>query len=344
MNLRPARLEDYSGIRQLGVAHELDVPPYEDWSGLWLDNPVRTRVGKDYPIGWVLETREGEMVGCMGTVHVPYTFRGQDLISAVARAWFVSAEYRGFALELMDAYLNQPGVDIVLNNAVSSAAHDTFAQFCSRIPLGEWNSFSYWIAGDAAAAERLPRAGASCTIESVDRFDSRFDAFWNELLRQNPEKLLAERSSEALAWHFAAPMRRGRLWIFTASRNGKLRAYCTLTRQDNAFQLPALPHNDTQGIRGMRLVDYQTIEPDTDVLPELLRAALERCAKEDLSILEMLGRGIPKMRVVDECAPCRKELENWKFYYRASDSALDAELRRPECWDPSGFDGDVSFE
>ena len=54
--LRAARLEDYEQIARLGLEHSLDVPDYEDWSSLWLNNPLRGRLGKDFPIGWVLET------------------------------------------------------------------------------------------------------------------------------------------------------------------------------------------------------------------------------------------------------------------------------------------------
>ena len=152
--LRAARLEDYEQIARLGLEHSLDVPDYEDWSSLWLNNPLRGRLGKDFPIGWVLETEDRELVGCMGTAWSPYTFRGENLISAVARAWFVPLEYRGFALELMDEYLNQPGVDMVMNNAVSSAAHGLFSQFCAPVPLGRWDSMSYWVTGYRGFAER----------------------------------------------------------------------------------------------------------------------------------------------------------------------------------------------
>jgi hypothetical protein len=339
--LRPARLEDYSAIVRLGLTHSLDVPSYEDWSALWLDNPLRTRFGKDFPIGWVLVLPDGEMVGTMGTVRARYTFRGDELVSAVSRAWFVTAPYRGFASQLMDEYLSQPGVDLFINNAVSVPALEMFAQFCERIPLGEWDGATYWTTVDPP---RLPKTQSRFTIGSADRFDSRFDAFWTELVRQYSEKLIAERTSEALSWHFASPLRNGRLWILTASRNDKLAAYCTLTRQDHAFMLPALPHGVPQGLRSMRLVDYQSLEPESDFLPAFLDAALQRCATENVSVLENLGRHVPKMRVVDECAPHYKKLENWKFFYRAADPALAADLREPRCWDPSAYDGDASFE
>ncbi len=373
--LRTARLEDYQDIQRLGLEHSLDVPSYEDWSGLWLNNPLRVRLGKDFPIGWVLETNGGELVGCMGTAWSRYTFQGETLISAVARAWFAPVEYRGFALELMDEYLNQPGVDLFINNCVSQPAHAAFSQFCAPIPLGQWNSMSYWVTGyrgfaervlksarvplsgllcypvsaglwmkDVTAGKRLHTTSASFAAGSLDRFDSQFDVFWGELVRQNPEKLLADRSAAALSWHFAIPMRKKRLWILTAFRNGQLRAYCTLTRQDHAFRLPALTHNDRQGIRAMRLVDYQSIEPEVDYLSGLLEVALRRCRKEELYILECLGRNVPKMHVVDEVAPHRAELENWKFYYRASDPNLNAKLQEPMVWDPSAYDGDASFE
>lgn len=170
------------------------------------------------------------------------------------------------------------------------------------------------------------------TIETTDRFEARFDTFWNELVQQNPEKLLAERSSRALSWHYGIPMRMQRLWIFTASKNGQLRAYCVLKRQYS-----------TPGVRRMRLVDYQSIEQDVNLLPSLLHTALRRCAAEGFYILENLGVGVPKMRDFDQYAPYRKKLANWQFFYRAIDPALEADLGKPTCWDPSAFDGDASF-
>jgi len=94
----------------------------------------------------------------------------------------------------------------------------------------------------------------------------------------------------------------------------------------------------------MRLVDYQTLEPDQDLLPSLLQFALRRCAAEEIDILDHLGRGLPKMQAVDRFAPYRQKLTTWPFYYRATDPALCAELVQPRVWDPSSFDGDASFE
>ena len=74
------------------------------------------------------------------------------------------------------------------------------------------------------------------------------------------------------------------------------------------------------------------------------RAALDRCATEGFYVFEHLGCGLPKMRSFEGFAPYRRKLPNWPFYYHAADSTLQADLRRPEAWDPSDFDGDGSFE
>lgn len=362
--LRAARFDDYENIRRLVLAHGFDFPTSDDWHRLWLDNPLWASFGKECPIGWVLETRAGEIVGSLGTTRSRYSFRGDDLISAVARGWFVTAPYRGFALHLMDKYFSQPGVDLFINTTPSANAIPSFSQLSARIPLGDWETISYCIparrefaqrafrklrlplAGllaypasgalsvmDAVCGKPLPAPPRSVIIETADRFDSRFDDFWDELVRQNPNKLLAGRSSRALSWHFGIPMRRGGVWIFTASRSHQLRAYCVLMRQSSA-----------PGVRRMRLVDYQSIEQELDLLPAFVHAALQRCSAEGYYILENLGAGVPKMRAFDRFAPYRKKLPNWTFFYRAADPGVDAELRDPRFWDPSAYDGDASLE
>lgn len=360
--LRPARFDDYERIVQLGLAHSFEVPLLDDWRHLWVDNPLWQRLGKHWPIGWVLETAAGEIVGSTGNVPLPYKFRGEDIIAASGRAWSVKAPYRGLALWLMDEHFNQPNVDLFVETSIGPMAAAHFSELCARIPLGNWAVTSYWITEyhafarhalkklhaplvglfthpaaatlklkDAVCTKCLPKPSASVNIESLDRFDSRFDAFWNELVRQNPDKLLADRSRRALSWHFAVPLRKDRLWILAASKNQLLRAYCVFKREDNG-----------QGIRRMRLVDYQNIESQADLLPNLLHAALARCALEDICVLENLGVDVPKMRAFDEFAPHHRKLGNWPFFYRAADPLFDAELRQPKFWDPSVYDGDAS--
>ncbi|HWE01220.1 MAG TPA: hypothetical protein VG326_02330 [Tepidisphaeraceae bacterium] len=363
-NLRPARFEDYPQIERLESTHGLLTLSPQDWRNLWLDNPLRPRLGDSWPFGWVLENSGGQVVGSLANIPTLYTFRGQRLIAATGRAWVVAAEYRGAALWLMDEYFNQEKVDLFINTTVNSLAVDTFATFGStRVPAGDWESAAYRItnyrgfaraalglkgvpmasalapfAGAAlslkdAVARRSIGADTSHAIEFADHFDGRFDDFWPELVGQNPDKLLNTRDRQTLNWHFSGPLRAGQLWVLSATRNGLLRAYCILKRQDHP----------QSGLIRMRLVDYQSTAGADDLLPPLLEAAAKRCVAERIHVLEHVGCGLPKMRAFERFAPYRRALVAWPYYYHAADSSLNEQLRDPALWEPSAFDGDSSL-
>lgn len=360
--LRPARFDDYPQIERLEASHGLLTLPDRDWRALWLDNPLRDRLGDAWPIGWVLEDESGRVVGSLTNIPTLYVHRGRELVAVTGRAWVVAPEYRGVALWLMDEYFNQEGADLFINTTVNAHAVEAFGAFgSSRVPLGNWETTTYWVTGyrgfaasalrikgvplpgllapAAAAALRikdaltLDKPPASAEVEQAGGFDARFDAFWDELVRQRPETLLGVRDCRTLNWHFAGPLRSGHVWIFLASRHGRIRAYGILKRHDHP----------PSGLMRMRWVDYQTLAPDEDLLTPLVAAALRRCESEGIHVLEHVGLGLPKMRGLDRAAPYRRKLAAWPYYYKAADPGLDAALREPEAWDPSAYDGDSSL-
>ena len=92
------------------------------------------------------------------------------------------------------------------------------------------------------------------------------------------------------------------------------------------------------------LKPHQTLDPQDDLLPGLLRWALRRCSDEGFHVLEHVGCGLPKMRSFERFAPYRRKLPCWPFYYRTADPILGSQLARPEVWDPSTYDGDASYD
>jgi hypothetical protein len=361
--LRPARFDDYEQIARLEAALTPEASSPDDWRMLWHGSPLWPHLGKRWPIGWVLETEDREIVGCIGNIPLLYHLRGEHLMAASGRGWVVAPEYRGYALWLLDERFNQACVDLFIDTTIGPAASSAFNEFSNRIPVGDWETISYFITSYSAFATRAmrklnlplarvlaPSAGAALrlkdvilgrgfpkthsayTIESTDRFDSRFDAFWDELLRQNPDKLLAARDGATLSWHYSVPMRRGRLWILTASQNRQLRAYCIFKR-----------HGATADVRRMRLVDYQTIDRDVDLLPDFLTVALRKCVAEDVCVLDKPGIGVGRTHAFDTLAPYRRK-QTWPYFYRAIDGGLAVELRQPKFWDPGEYDGDASIE
>jgi hypothetical protein len=359
--LRAMRFDDYESVRRLATDNALLFPDAEDWRRLWLDNPL-WKLKRGMPIGWVLETSTGEIVGSLESLPTLYSYKGANFAAAVARAWCVDAPFRGFALQLLDEYFAQ-SLDLFINANANAEAALVLGELSERVPVGRWDVFSFCVthhrlcmkrmlekwhvplsellaypAGallflkDMASRQRLPDAQRSLTIENAQRFDERFDVFWKELIRQNPEKVLAERNSSALSWRFGIALRSGRLHILTASKGDLMRAYCVLKRLDGAA-----------GQRRMRIADFQSLEPGTDVLASLLRAAIRICAAEDVYILENIGAGVPKMRAFDAYARYWRRLSSWLFFYRAESDELATALARPSTWDPSSFDGEDGF-
>lgn len=363
IKIRPAHFDDYDQIARLEATLSPEPLPFEDWRAIWTSNPLWPDLGSWWPIGWVLETPGGELVGCLGNVPLRYHFRGELLTAASGRGWVVLPQHRAFgsARKLLDAHFLQQA-DVVLDTSVSKEGSDRAGFLSNRIPAGDWETIAYFVTGyrtfaaralqklkvplaqplapiagaglrlkDRTLGKRLPKPPSGFSIEETDRFDSRFDGFWNELLRQKPETMLAARDSATMTWHFAVPMRKKRLWIFTASRNGQLRGYAIFERKDSGEE-----------IRRMRLIDYQAIEPEADLLAGMLPAALRRCVTEGISVLSKSGLGLPAMRAFDETAPYRRK-QPWPFWYRSENPALAEELREAKHWEPTEYDGDASI-
>src|SRR4051812_38734579 len=145
--LRVARFEDYPQIARLELSHELASFPPDDWRRLWLDNPLWDRLGKDWPIGWLMEDANGRAVGTLSNIPSRYAFRGRELICANGKSWVVEPEHRGMALWLFGEYFDQPGVDLFVNTTVSHVSAPVISQTSDRIPLGDWQSAAYWVTG-----------------------------------------------------------------------------------------------------------------------------------------------------------------------------------------------------
>ena len=220
---------------------------------MWLKNPLWPRLNGELAdrLGAGRRRRTRGRLG--DEIPSMYRFRGRELISANGRAWVVSGEYRGFALLLMDEYFNQSGADLFINTTVGPMATGTLNELATRVPLGDWRTIAYWITGyrgfapksmgkmgvplagllahpaagalwakDALFRKSLPAAAGSVVIAETDRFDWRIRLILGRTPSAKPRETARLAGRQALSWHFAIPMRRGRLWIFTASRDGLL--------------------------------------------------------------------------------------------------------------------------
>ena len=322
---REARFEDYDKIYDLESVFFTDSLPAAERRRLFVDNPLWPRLEGTWPVGWVLEDADGRIVGSLNNIPSAYLLDGEELLSANGHCWAVLPEYRGYATMLMDEYFDQEDPDLVVSAKVGTDATAVWSAYAQRVPVGDWSRAAYAVtrygdfaraalrrknipfaaagapvlaaalrAKDAITVRRPPAGPPSVEYAEAASFDDRFDAFWAELVEQNPKTLLGVRDSAALRWHYGVPLRADRVSILTAVRGGRIRAYGVLKQ-----------HLRPGGLRSMKLVDFQTVEPDTDLLSGLVELALRRSAATGCVMLEHHGCGLPKTQRFDELAPYR---------------------------------------
>ena len=363
--LREASFEDYAQIAALQSRNGLTTRSREEWVALWIGNPVYEQRRSRWPVGWVLETEGGELVGFIGNLPVAYRYRGQDLVAATGVSWVVDSGYRGYSMGLMGCIMRRKDIDFTIATTVGANAEQGYrALGWSRVPVGAWDKSEFWITNYRGFSESVLRMksiplasalsypagaglflrdkitgpvikanGSTLRIEPCSQFDRRFDDFWTELQDQNKNVLLAVRSRETLDWHFQYSLRRENTWILAFSDGSRLSAYAIFNRQDN-------PKSQ---LKRVRLIDFQALGGFEGVLPLVLTWGLQKCRAEGIHILENAGcwlvrPGLPKIR-----APYHRTWTSWAYYYKANNKELGEKLKDPAVWAPSCFDGDASL-
>jgi hypothetical protein len=362
--VRQAVFEDYEQIAALQLRNGLTMRSREDWVALWNGNPAYEERAGQWPIGWVLEAEDGEIVGSIGNLPFVYQFQGRELLVGSPCGWAVDPQYRIYSLLILGRFLKQKEVDLFLFTTVGPrAAPVASALRLSRVPVGQWHKSSFWITDhrrfseavwstksvrlgavmsyptsaalfcwDKLRAVRMPGAGSAAEIELFTDFDRRFDEFWDELTRQKDDVLLAARTQQTLRWHFRNTSQRPATWILGVLEDSRLTAYAIFDRSDSAF-----------GLKRVRLVDFQALSGSEEALGATLRWMLSRCREEGIHVLEVTGcwlnrPGLPRIAV-----PYRRTLPSWVYYYKAREKQLSETLKDPNVWAPSSFDGDASL-
>jgi len=361
---REAIFEDYARIAALQIRYGLAARSFDDWSAFWNDNPAFREKAGHWPMGWVLETQSGEIVGSLINLPVMYDFQGRRLCAASGCSWVVDARYRCHSLSLMLRFLKQKDVQLFISATVGPNAEPALKLLhFSRLPVGNWQQSAFWITNyrgfsrSALTSKSVAFApaisyplsaalfcrdkfrfanrinGSPIQIELCSGFDNRFDEFWEELRRQNQKVLLGVRTRETLTWHFRDALIQQNAWILTASTGSRLVAYAVFDRQDK----PAF------GLRRIRLVDFQAIDGCQDALRSALLRMLHKCRRERIHVLEVMGSWLERPEFPQVLPPHHRPLASWTYYYKANDPDLHEVLKNPAVWAPSSFDGDASL-
>jgi hypothetical protein len=363
-SIREATFADYPQITSLESRYGLESKTDAEWRHLWINNPVYIELRGDWPIGWVLESENGRIVGYVGNIPLAYEFQGRRLVAAATYAWVVDSAYRSYSILLLDRYFDQKSADLYLSTTVNYQASKAFCTFnSSPVPVGAWDRAAFWITNhrgfaaswmamkvpslggflsyplsaalwgtDLLAGRALSGARKQVEVEPCADFDGRFDTFWGVLKRRNSHLLLAVRTREVLRWHFKYAILRKAAWILTVTDASELVAYSIFCRQDSR----------KFGLKRMRLVDFQALDGSRALLVPMLSWALRQCRDEGIHMLEYLGC-CPRRDGFEYLRPRQRRLPSWLYFYKARDQNLGGSLASPEVWSPSWFDGDASL-
>lgn len=329
-----------------------------------MGNPVYQQASP-WPIGWVLENEDKEVVGYIGNVPLSYEFMGRQLLATTSHALVVDLPYRPYSLPLLSQFFNQKNVDLFVDttvNAHASKAHELFR--ARRVPAGAWDESSFWITNhrgflasalakmnlwllkpvihplsvglrleEVMSRRAIKAAGNGIEIRSCDTFDERFDEFWRQLRCGLRHQLLATRSREVLLWHFQNGLAKRRAWVVTVDGRSGLVAYAVFYRQDNR----------ELGLKRVRLADFQALNGKTELLAPLLSWGLEQCRRNGIHMLEVIGLRPEKQQIIEKLKPRQRRLSSWRYFYKTNNKGLAESIQHSSVWDPCCFDGDASL-
>ena len=99
--VREATFDDYEPIEALKERHNLFGYTEARWRRIYERSPLLRRQERPWPIGWVIENDDHDIVGHLGNTPLEYLWNGQPLTCAAASLWVVDERYRGQSLALV---------------------------------------------------------------------------------------------------------------------------------------------------------------------------------------------------------------------------------------------------
>lgn len=352
--MREATFADAGGISLVfernGVARMDPVA----WRQRWEAYPFAAEFG-DAPIGWVLETDSGSIVGTLGNVLLLYEFAGRRLKSGIATEWAVDVEYRRQALQLMAAFYKQKGIDLWLNGSANQITAKILSGMkVPRIPVPDYAVPCFWAVRPHAfvraallrksvkaarllaypagfilhAADMIHGSGRgkpSLTVRRLKQFDERFDCLWQKLAA-GPPRVRAVRTRAVLDWKFHRELRSNRAVILVAEERGALSGYAVLARRE------------TFGLDLYDVADLQAVGDNPGTTRDLLLGSISTAREDGMEAVKFLSGTPAKRHPANELRPHTYVLPLWQLYFKTPSPELAAGLASADAWDFSPFD------
>jgi hypothetical protein len=365
--LREASFSDFDGVMALRRTVGWSDDTVEEWDRLWRYNPALTRLSTVPPMGWVLEA-QGKVVGYLGNIPSCYRYGNRDLTAVTGTGLVVENAYRAAALSLNAAFYAQKGVDLFLSTtAVESVGKIARAFKAVPLPQNDYDTVLFWVLqpklfaaavmkklgirpslsrmggfgasvvvrADRFVRQRRPKLqGSSFSVEeiAVSQIGDEFDALWQMKLKEQP-RVLADRSSATLRWHFQFPGDKGAVQVFTCRKDRALVGYAIARHE---------PPNE-MSLRRSVIADTLVKDDNPDVLRALWVAAYGGAERAGSHTFEMLGFPSGMRQVCSSWQPYVRKYPSCPFFYKAASPDLHHTLGNGAEWYASPYDGDTTL-
>ena len=363
MKVREATIHDYNTVIDICDRNGLNLSmSQKKWVKFWELNPHIVK-NPSFPIGWILLTDNNLEVGVLINIPVVYELNGDKLLAVAGSTWAVDTQYRKASFLLIMKYFRQKNIDFFINSTANDASGPIFQAFkARRVPCSSYDQVLLWITDYVSFArsvllnKRIPLVeilqypaglilwcvdklfgcnhwpALSTSVVQLNEFDDRFDVFWRKL-RAKKNRLFAMRDQVALNWHFHVARSKEEITTFAFIDQGEIGGYLILATEDNK----------KINLKRFRIVDFQILKEDSDVVKDLLYAALHFSKKHGASVVECIGFSGMKRDWLEKISFHRRKLVPYPFYFKPKLGGDNSPLDNPALWDPCSYDGDTSL-
>jgi len=360
MKIRTATFDDLKKIKELCIRNNLKVDKI--YKEVWQNFPNFSEF-ENVPIGWVMENKEGNIVGVILNLFMNYRLNDKTYKASVVSTWAVDDNYRKDSMNLIFKWIYQKNVDLLVDNRRTERSAKILKSFkFKNVPTKDYEKIIFWVLDypnfiKSAIKKKLKIQIGSIAILpaailkfydflmnrnknfylnkktlEVKSFDKKFDLFWEKLQKNN--KFMSERNSASLEWHFARGIKEKRISVLALSNENNLIGYIVVMRSDN----------NEIGLKRMKIVDIQSltnVEEDTN---NLIANAILYARNEGVHILELMGFGKNIREQALKTNPYIRTLSYSPFFFKIMSDELKNVFTDDIEWDASLFDGDGSLD
>ena len=306
----------------------------------------------------------------MGNISQRYCYGDRTLAAVTSSGFVVEPDFRMFGVNLARAFHRQKGVDLFLTTtAIESVGKIAQAFKCDALPQVDYDTILFWalrpygfsravmykldlgptlsfvgsaagsllVAGDRVIRRRWPNSGrvSGLNVRAINARDigEDFDTLWAEKIRERP-RLLADRSSTSLRWHFDVPGDKGSARVLCCYRGKELLGYAVVRHA---------PASKPTGLRRSLIADTFVKLDNPDAVKALWSVAYDEAKRSGSDVLEILGHPGEIRKNCLGWGPYLRRYPACPFYYRADDLELHKDLLKGTAWYASPFDGDTTL-